>query len=358
MPLLQPLQKSPKARNALSTTLLPVHKNTTRHHPFVVAILGPTASGKTALAVRLAKRLGAEVVSCDSRNFYKGLHALTSTPAGRWTDDGKTFTVDDAVPYHLVDFLDHRQRWDAQQYATAAREVLDDIFSRSRCAIVAGGSGFYWRALNQGLDEAPPVDDSLRRELNQRLNNEGLPALSEELKRLDPKTHQSIDRQNPRRVLRALELCRQLGRPLSEIRSGPKTEKNHFWPHAAFYLDWPRSALKQRIERRIRRFLGSMTEELNGLKNKHGESIRQWPVFESLSAEPVWDMIHGRISREETVARSIKLEFAYARRQETWFKKEKNLVKISFNEESDRDERLMFERAEQIIMGKIPQPCR
>lgn len=299
--------------------------------PILIAILGPTASGKTALAIHLAQLLKTEIVSIDSRGIYQGLPALTAVPNGQWRQPagGKNiYVTEEGIPYHLVDFLHPSERWSAHRFREAAIERLDDIFSRREFAIVAGGSGFYWRALSQGLTPSPEPDPEIRQRLEDKLQREGLAPLAQELRDLDPATCLALDLQNPRRVVRALELCIQLGEPLSQYRRRRPAEAGLPWAFKAFYLDWPSAGLKERIGERAQRYLPVFLEEIRRLESQYGPQTPHLAAFEALLADPIWELSKGSISASEALAQCVKTDYHYAKRQRTWFRREPDLIKI------------------------------
>ncbi|MEK7287460.1 MAG: tRNA (adenosine(37)-N6)-dimethylallyltransferase MiaA [Elusimicrobiota bacterium] len=300
--------------------------------PRVIAILGPTASGKTALAIHLAKILKTQIVSCDSRGIYKGLPSLTAVPEGRWVKKARTneiYETNEGIPYHLVDFLDPRERWSAHLFGKAARPLLKTILSRSPWAIVAGGSGFYWRALSQGFSPAPDPDPQLRLRLENRLRQEGLESLGIELQRRDPAAYERLDAKNPRRVLRALELCLQLGQPLSLYRKAHPACPALPWKFKAFYLNRPAAQIKERISKRIQDSWDKMLGEVRRMETLYGEKTPHLAAFEALLAEPIWKLQKGRSTPEEAMADCVRADYQYSKRQRSWFRQEKDLIPIA-----------------------------
>ncbi|MEK6543256.1 MAG: tRNA (adenosine(37)-N6)-dimethylallyltransferase MiaA [Elusimicrobiota bacterium] len=296
--------------------------------PTIIAIVGPTAAGKTAIAIALAKHLKTEVVSCDSRSFYKGLKTITATPAGHWQTRGKkkVYVTDEGVVYHLVDFLDPRKRWDARTFTGRARRLLREITVKTGSAIVAGGSGFYYRALFHGLTTLPGADPSYRRRLEAQIASKGLPYLSERLKKTDPATWTTLDHCNPRRVVRALELCHSLGMPLSRFLAAKKPPQP--LKHAAFYVDWSKKALDKRIASRIKDGFPAMTDEARRFMQTHGDRAATLPASEALLLRPLIDHCNNAIDATTAIAACYKRDSGYAKRQRTWFKKEPSLVTI------------------------------
>lgn len=273
--------------------------------PRVVAVVGPTASGKSALALDLARRLGAEILSADSVQVYRGLDVGTAKP---------TAEERAAVPHHLVDVVDLDQQFSVADFVRLARQAVEDIWARGRLPLVVGGTGLYVRALLEGytLPPAPP-DPRLRTAL------EALPSeeLLEEIARRDPATAASIDRRNRRRLVRALEIMRQTGRPLSQLRgrSDPGLEALKIGLHR------PRAALVERIDRRVEEMLRQgWLEEVRSLAEKgYGPHLRR---LKALGYPELLDVVEGRRTLAEAVE-AIKVSVRrYARRQMVWFRAE------------------------------------
>ncbi len=173
----------------------------------VIAVVGPTAVGKSSLALQLATDLDGEIVSADALQVYRGFDIGTAKP---------TAAEQRAVPHHLIDVLDADERYSAGAFAERAREAIGEIQARGRYALVVGGSGLYVRALLEGIGSLPPSQPEVRQRLRERLESEGLEALWEELSRQDPPTARRLPRGDTQRILRALEVHQISGRPLSE----------------------------------------------------------------------------------------------------------------------------------------------
>ena len=173
----------------------------------VIVVLGPTATGKSALGMRLARHLDGEIVNADALQVYRGFDLGTAKPTAE--DQAE-------IPHHLVDILDPDERYSAGEFAQRAREAIDDIRSRGRRPIVVGGSGLYLRALLEGISPVPPGDPEVRAALRERVETDGLPALYAELERRDPATAANLPPGDTQRILRALEVVEVSGTPLSE----------------------------------------------------------------------------------------------------------------------------------------------
>ena len=277
-----------------------------------LAIVGPTASGKTALALELAKRLDAELVSADSRQMYKRLDAGTDKPAGRW--EGGICRVE-GVPYHLIDILDPAESTDAGDFAARAERAFVLVASRGRRAILVGGTGLYVRAALGGLDKLPRRDEAVREALAEQAEARGPEWLHEELSRVDPAAARQIPPRNIHRVVRALEVHRLTGRPISSFWSNPETA-----PAVYFGVAWPRVELEERIRRRCEAMLPAMIEEVRRLVP--AEYTGREPGFTSIGYPEAMMCAAGEVSLDEALKRFIQATKLYAKRQATWFRRQ------------------------------------
>ena len=277
-----------------------------------VLVVGPTASGKTELALALARALGGEVVSADSRQVYRELRAGTAKPV--CDPQGRV----EAIPYHLVDCVPVAEPFDAGRFAALARARIAEIRGRGRVPIVAGGTGLYIRALLEGLCELPPRDEALRRRLAEEARVQGRARLHERLRRVDPEAAAAIPANNIQRVVRALEVYELTGRPISSHwREDKKLSGGRLVPAAIFRIDWPPEILRQRIAARAKLMWPKMLSEVEELLRRFtGEE----PGFQSLGYPEAVACARGRLSSEEGLRRLISSTCAYARRQRTWFR--------------------------------------
>ena len=260
-------------------------------------IAGATAVGKSAVALELAERFGGEIVSVDSMQVYRGLDIGTAkpTPAER-----------SRVPHHLIDILDPTEMFDAAQFLARATDAVRDIRSRKRLPILCGGTGLYFKAWLEGIGQSPPPDRELRAEL-ERLP---LDVLVEELQQHDPETYTRIDRKNPRRVIRAVEVIRLTGKPFSRQRT-----RSAAAPTAFFVLERDRAELHARIDHRVDQMLA------DGLVGETRRSALNSPAArQALGYRQIIEHLEGKHSLEEAIA-LVKLRTRqYAKRQLTWFR--------------------------------------
>lgn len=269
-----------------------------------VLLTGPTASGKSAVAIALAERIGGEILSVDSMQVYRGLDIGTAKP---------TAEERDRVPHHLVDVVGLTEPFDAARFVSLAREVIADLSARGRVPILCGGTGLYINAWLGGLGSAPPPDPALRTEL------EGLDtaALLDELARKDPVTLDEIDVQNRRRLIRAVEVIRLTGRPFSLQRARWPERGGAMLAGRAFGIDRDRSDLVDRIHRRVDRMFGDglVAETAQRLT----EGLREnRTAMQAIGYRQVVEHLEGKRSLRETRELVQAKTRQFARRQRTW----------------------------------------
>ena len=273
----------------------------------MIVLAGPTASGKTELAVSLALRLNGEIVSADSRQVYRLLDAATAKPSAEMRA---------RVPHHLLDVADPSEAYDAARFAREAAAAIADIRRRGKLAIVCGGTGLYIRALTEGLSPMPPRDEAVRARLTETAEREGRAALHARLAKADAQAAAAIPAGNIQRVIRALEVIELTGRPVSaswsEPRSGGET------PDAILCLDVPNELLRARIEKRAAAMWPALLAEVRALvpSRFHGDE----PGFTSLGYREAISVLRGEFSSEDGLAAMIRATHAYAKRQRTWFR--------------------------------------
>lgn len=272
-------------------------------------IAGPTAVGKSELALQLAERLGGEIISVDSIQVYRGLDIGTAKPS---TEERAR------VPHHLIDVVNLNQPFDAAAFVELARRAVSEIQSRQRIPIFCGGTGLYFKAFREGLGEAPPSDPELRVQLEAAPITE----LLQELADRDPTTYEKIDRQNPRRVVRAVEVIRLTGKPFSAQRAEwnqpPKldSETARFYGLARGSADL-HARINQRVDEMFRRGLVAETERL--LKEGLTENRT---AMQALGYRQVVEHLHGERALAETIE-LVKIKTRqFAKRQMTWFRRQ------------------------------------
>lgn len=273
----------------------------------LVVIGGPTASGKTDAAAQLARRLGTEVISGDSRQFYHAMRIGTARP-------GPDELL--GVPHHFLGHLELEQSWSAGHFAREAEPILQDILAKHGVAVLVGGSGLYLDALLKGLDPLPPSDTRLRERLRQRHEQQGLEPLLAELRLHDPMAHERIDRNNPHRVIRALEVCLLSGKPFSEQQSGARDRDDIRLVRIA--MDLPRERLYQRIDTRVDAMVrDGLVEEVRALL-----PFRELNALRTVGYRELFEHFDGMHSLEKAIDLIKQHSRNYAKRQMTWFRRD------------------------------------
>ncbi len=276
----------------------------------LVVIVGPTGSGKTDLSIEVARRLGAPILSTDSRQLYRGIPIGTAQPSADQLQ---------AVEHHFIASHDLKQNFSCGAYEAEALALLKKLFQQHRDVVAVGGSGLYVQALCEGMDDLPKVDEALRERLNERLRTEGIEALAEELRRLDPEYHAAVDRRNPARVLRALEVCLQTGLPYSQLRRGIR-QKRPFGV-VKIGVDMPREELYRRIDLRVERMMEAGLEA----EARAVYPLRHLNALQTVGYKELFDFFDGRITRDEAVELIKRNSRRYAKRQLTWFRRDADI---------------------------------
>lgn len=273
----------------------------------LIVVAGPTASGKTTLAVQLAKWLGCEVISADSRQFFKELSIGTAKPS--------PFEMDN-VTHHFVDCISIEQEFSAGRFELAILDLLPQLFHTSDFAIMVGGSGLYIQAVCQGMNDTPMVDPRFRRELYEELEAHGLSVLLEELRTKDPVYYESVDRNNPQRIIRALEICRGSGMPYSSFRTDQRAERD--FNIIKIGLTLPREELFCRIDDRMDKMLeNGLFEEAKSLY-----PFRHLNALKTVGYTEIFDFLDGQYDQTEMIRLLKRNSRKYAKRQLTWFTKD------------------------------------
>jgi len=278
--------------------------------PLLVVVLGPTASGKTALSLALAEHFHGEIVNCDSVAMYREFEIGTAKP---------TAAERARVPHHLLDFVDPSGYITAGGYARQAREVLQQIKSRGALPIVVGGTGLYLRALLDGLFAGPQRSEELRERLRQRAEEKGAGYLHRILSRLDAAAAAKIHANDIPKLLRAIEVCLASRAKMSEMWKQGRDPLQGF-RIVRLGLDPDRQALYERINQRAKRMFDSgLVEETRGLLKKYGDAARP---LTALGYKQAVTLIRGEMDRQATLQAAQQAHRNYAKRQMTWFRRE------------------------------------
>lgn len=278
---------------------------------FLIVIVGPTAIGKSALAINLAKELNTEIISADSRQFYTEMNIGTAKPS----DEELT-----AAKHHFINSLSVTEDFNVGDFEVQGLQVLKQLFSKYNSAILVGGSGLYINAITQGFDNLPTVNPEIREKLNSSYQEKGLNYLQEQLKQLDSEYYLQVDKNNPQRIIRALEVCLSTGLPFSSFRQNNKT----FRPFKCIKigLNTEREVLYNQINIRVDKMI------VEGLI----EEVEQLLPFKNLNSlqtvgySEVFDYLEGKCALTEAVEIIKQNTRRFAKRQLTWFRKDKEII--------------------------------
>jgi len=268
---------------------------------------GPTASGKTACGIRVAGHFETEIISADSRQIFMEPSIGTAVPSKKELE---------SVPHHFIQCTSLAETYNASKFEQQVLSKLETLFSVHDLVLMVGGSGLYIEAVCGGIDDLPPADPDLRKHLHQRLRREGLLSLAEELRKRDPVTHEKVDLKNHMRVLKALEVSIQTGKPYSEFLSAtPKTRPFRIL-RAALHLE--REELYRRINARVDQMMESgLLEEVERLI-----PFRENTAMKTVGYRELFRHLDGEITLEEAVDLIKRNTRKFARKQITWFRKE------------------------------------
>ncbi len=292
--------------------------------PLLVAILGPTASGKTALSLALARTLQGEIVNCDSIAMYREFEIGTAKP---------TAAERASAPHHLFDIVEPTGYITAGEYARQAREVLEGIKARGRVPIVVGGTGLYLRALLEGLFPGPQRSEELRERLRERASGKGPAYLHKILRRLDRAAATAIHPNDSPKLIRAIEVCLGSRRQMSEMWSEGRDALQGFRIRKVGLLP-EREVLYARINERAQKmFEAGLVEETERLLAKYGEAARP---LGALGYKQAVQLLRGELSREGAIVAAQQAHRNYAKRQMTWFRRESGVEWIAgFGDDPD-----------------------
>lgn len=281
--------------------------------PTLIVIAGPTASGKTAAAIEVARHFGTVVVSADSRQFYREMSVGTAKP-----------NADElaAVQHYFIDTLSITEHYTAGNYEKQALDLVDELFKTRNVVVLAGGSGLFIKAVCEGFDEFPDIDPQIRQQLKRELETHGLPYLQEKLKAADPDYYAEADINNPQRVARALEVFEGTGKPFSSFRRSAINKRP--FRILKFGLDLPREALYHRINTRVDIMVEQgLIEEVKSLL-----PYRQLNALNTVGYTELFDYFEGKTDLSAAIGLIKQNTRRFAKRQMTWFGKDKDIAWI------------------------------
>lgn len=290
----------------------------------VIVIGGPTASGKTQLAIEWALKVNGEIISCDSRQIYKYMDIGTAKP---------TTEERDLVPHHLIDIIYPDEVMSAGEFQKLARRCIEDIYTRGKIPFLVGGTGLYIRAVIRDIDFPPKVDEEIRERVREKVRKEGLPSVYEELQRVDPVTASKLSPNDEVRITRALEVYYATGKPISYYRKGIDTDYPKY-NVVYFVLNPPRDLLYKRIEERVDKMiqLGLIEETKHILSLGYSPEL---PSLQTLGYREIIKYLQGIYSLESAIKEIKKETRRYAKRQLTWFRNEIRVKLIGYEEVED-----------------------
>lgn len=285
-----------------------------------IVIVGATATGKSDVAFELAKVLGTDIISADSRQFFCEMNIGTAKPHEHWLN---------RIKHHFVNHLSIVEEFNVYQFRKEARIVLETLFNRNKVPIIVGGSGLYVRALVQGIIEHEAIDEKIQSDLLTKKNSKGKEFLYEELQRVDPKSAATMLPQNWKRVIRALEVFYQTGKPISQHFEEQELESNIDF--LQFGLNWERAKLYERINLRVDKMIeDGLVEEVKSLQKKFPNYNLN--ALNTVGYKEIFSYLKNEIELEEAIRFVKRNSRHYAKRQLTWFKKDVSIQWIDCTE--------------------------
>ncbi len=284
----------------------------------LIAIVGPTAIGKTALAIQLAQHFNTEILSADSRQFFKEMEIGTAKPS---TEELA------AATHHFINSHSVTQLFSTGDFEVEALEKLEQIFENNNLAILVGGSGLYVNALLNGLDEMPEIDLAIREKLNKQFEIDGLSAIQQDLARLDPEYFAKVDQQNPQRMIRGLEVILSTGRKLSSMLSA--TKKVRPFNVIKIGLNTDRTVLYDRINKRVDQMVSKgLIDEVQSL-----EKFKELNALKTVGYSEIFDYLDDLISLEQAISAIKQNTRRFAKRQLTWFRRDEEITWFEPNDD-------------------------
>lgn len=289
----------------------------------LICIVGPTASGKTDLAIHLAKEFQTEIISADSRQIFQEMTIGTAKPTEKQLSE---------IKHHFINHLSVSEEFNAGMFETQALKILDEVFQKNITppslgeggagggyAVLVGGSGLYIKALLEGFDQLPPADEKIREQLNKEFEERGIEYLQSELQKTDPDYFSKVDLKNPHRLIRALEVFRLTGKPYSAFRKEEKQKRN--FKTILIGLELPREELNQRINHRVDQMIANgIVEEARKLF-----PLRHLNALDAVGYKELFEHFEKKISFNEAVELIKHNTRKFAKRQMTWFRRVENI---------------------------------
>lgn len=286
----------------------------------LITIVGPTAIGKTSLSILIASYFNTEIISCDSRQFYKEMTIGTAVP------EKEELAV---VPHHFIQNRSIFEDYNVGAYERDALNVLDTLFKKHNTVVMVGGSGLYVKSVLEGLDDFPKIDPSIRLELKHVLETEGIIPLQDQLKKLDVTTYNTIDIENPQRVIRALEICIGSNLPYSSYTG--KLKKKRKFNSIVIGLNGEREKIYERINRRVDLMVekGLLDEAKKLYPNKELNALQ------TVGYKELFSFFEEKVTKDEAIQEIKKNTRRFAKRQLTWFNKDASIYWFDFETDTD-----------------------
>lgn len=286
-----------------------------KNKPKVIVICGPTASGKTSLSIELAKKINGEIVSCDSMQIYKDMDIGTAKPTKEEMED---------IKHYLIDFVPPNERYSVASFKKDAEKAIEEILAKGKVPIVVGGTGLYVNSLIYGIEfNSIEIDEKYRKELDEKVEKEGLDTLYEEAKKIDPEAIKNISKNDKKRIIRILEIYKQTGKTKTEQEK--ESRKNGVkYNYKVFAINMDREILYERINKRVDIMIEQgLIQEVENLIQKYEE----FPTaMQGLGYKEVVQCINGELTKEEMIEKIKQETRKYSKRQITWFKKNKDTI--------------------------------
>jgi tRNA dimethylallyltransferase len=276
----------------------------------LIVLLGPTGVGKTDISLEIARYFSCEIISADSRQFFREMKTGTAVPSNEQLSE---------IKHHFIGFLSVKDYYSSSLFERDVIKILPDLFSKNRIVLMTGGSGMYIDAVCDGIDDIPDIEPVIRNKIIKKFKEEGLEGLRIALKLLDPQHYEKVDLKNPKRIIRALEICEATGRPYSSFLKKEKRDRD--FKVIKIGLERPREDLYRRINLRVDDMIR------NGLEGEAGSlfEFRYLNALNSVGYREFFDFFEGKKSREKAIELIKRNTRRYAKRQITWWGKDKNI---------------------------------
>ncbi|WP_300441833.1 tRNA (adenosine(37)-N6)-dimethylallyltransferase MiaA [Christiangramia sp.] len=288
---------------------------------YLVNIVGPTAIGKTSLSIKIAQSFKTEIISADSRQFFKEMKIGTAVP-----DDEEL----EAAPHHFIQHISVEEEYSVGDFERAAIKKLEELYKEHPMVVMVGGSGLYVKAVTEGLDEFPKADPDIRKNLNKHLEEDGIDWLQKKLFVLDPEYYKTADVQNPHRLIRALEICIETGKPFSSFLNQEKPQRNFETIKIGLTAD--REMIYERINKRVDIMIenGLIEEARNLYPHKNLNALN------TVGYKELFQYFDGTTDLETAISEIKKNTRRFAKRQLTWFRKDSGIKWFEFDEKPAR----------------------